>query len=80
MWNDQLASPGWIQHGKQCVFQLLRPGTQHEAMLLSPNLWPSDPSVNRAQHQMEAISQLLHQIPLDYQSTGKPSKGELIIS
>jgi hypothetical protein len=45
-------------------------GTWDEAMLLSPNSWPSDPSVAATSHQIGAAPQPLYQLPLGHQSFG----------
>ncbi|KAF1958782.1 hypothetical protein CC80DRAFT_591688 [Byssothecium circinans] len=44
-------------------------GTWHEAMLLSPNSWPLDPSLTGAGPQMETIPQPVDQVPLGHQSS-----------
>ncbi|EAT89057.1 hypothetical protein SNOG_03852 [Parastagonospora nodorum SN15] len=52
-------------------------GTWDEAMLLSPNSWPSNPSdlsTHGPQHQLDAISQPVHQPPVSHQSPGKGTR------
>lgn len=39
-------------------------------MLLSPNSWPSDHSINEAPHPPDAIAQPIYQLPLGHQSSG----------
>jgi hypothetical protein len=45
-------------------------GTWDEAMLLSPNSWPPDHSINGAPNQPEPVPQPIYQLPLGHQSSG----------
>jgi hypothetical protein len=47
----------------------LSAGTWDEAMLLSPNSWPSNSSVSGPSHQMEAIPQPIYHMSLGHQSS-----------
>lgn len=45
-------------------------GTWDEAMLLSPNSWPSDPSIAAATTHLDPVPQPIYQLPLGHQSVG----------
>jgi hypothetical protein len=58
--------------GSNAFFEFSGPlgaGTWDEAMLLSPNSWPSDPSVAGPSHQMETMPQSIYHMPLGHQSS-----------
>ncbi|CAO2649195.1 Nn.00g101440.m01.CDS01 [Neocucurbitaria sp. VM-36] len=50
----------------------LQMGTWDEAMLLSPNSWPSDPSIAAATSHLDPVPQPIYQLPLGHQSSGPP--------
>jgi hypothetical protein len=76
--NNQVFNPNLLplegfSMGGNAFFDLTGPlgvGTWDEAMLLSPNSWPSDPSITGATSQMEAVSHPIYQLPLGHQSSG----------
>lgn len=45
-------------------------GTWDEAMLLSPNSWPTDPTIAAATSHLDTVPQPIYQLPLDHQSSG----------
>ena len=45
-------------------------GTWDEAMLLSPNSWPTDPVIAAATSSLETVPQPIYQLPLGHQSSG----------
>jgi hypothetical protein len=66
IFNPNLLALDGFAMGSHAFFDFSGPlgaGTWDEAMLLSPNSWPSD-------HQMEGAQQPLYQLPLGHQSSG----------
>lgn len=45
-------------------------GAWDEAMLLSPNSWPTDPTIAAATSHLETVPQPIYQLPLGHQSSG----------
>jgi hypothetical protein len=45
-------------------------GAWDEAMLLSPNSWPTDPAIAAATSSLETVPQPIYQLPLGHQSSG----------
>jgi hypothetical protein len=73
VFNPNLLPLDGYAMGNNAFFDFSGPlgiGTWDEAMLLSPNSWPSDPSIAGNSHQFEAAPQSVYQIPLGRQSTG----------
>lgn len=71
--NPNLATLDGFGLGSSNFFDFSGPlgmGTWDEAMLLSPNSWPADPSVTAATTQMETVPQPIYQLPLGHQSSG----------
>jgi hypothetical protein len=45
-------------------------GAWDEAMLLSPNSWPADPTIAAATSHLDTVPQPIYQLPLGHQSSG----------
>lgn len=45
-------------------------GAWDEAMLLSPNSWPTDPTIAAATSHFDTVPQPIYQLPLGHQSSG----------
>jgi hypothetical protein len=45
-------------------------GAWDEAMLLSPNSWPTDPTITAATSHLDTVPQPIYQLPLGHQSSG----------
>lgn len=45
-------------------------GTWDEAMLLSPNSWPADPTIAATTSHLQTVPQQIYQLPLGHQSSG----------
>jgi hypothetical protein len=73
VFNPNLLALDGFAMGSPAFFDFSGPlgaGTWDEAMLLSPNSWPSDHSITGAAHQIEGAPQPLYQLPLGHQSSG----------
>lgn len=46
-------------------------GTWDEAMLLSPNSWPTDPAIAAATSHLATVPQPIYQLPLGHHSSGQ---------
>jgi hypothetical protein len=72
IFNPNLLALDGFAMGSHAFFDFSGPlgaGTWDEAMLLSPNSWPSDHSMTGTAHQMEGVPQPLYQLPLGHQSS-----------
>jgi hypothetical protein len=70
--NPNLLAFDGFAMGSNALFDFSGPlgaGTWDEAMLLSPNSWPSDHSIAGTSHQIEGAPQPLYQLPLGHQSS-----------
>ncbi|KAH8726228.1 fungal-specific transcription factor domain-containing protein [Phaeosphaeriaceae sp. PMI808] len=73
VFNPSISSLDSLGMGSNTFFDFSGPlsiGTWDEAMLLSPNSWPSDPSIPGNISQMEVVPQPIYQLPLGHQSSG----------
>ncbi|KAH7072715.1 fungal-specific transcription factor domain-containing protein [Paraphoma chrysanthemicola] len=68
--NPNLLPLDGFSMGSNSFFDFSGPlgiGTWDEAMLLSPNSWPTDPNITGATH-MDVVPQPIYQLPLGHQS------------
>jgi hypothetical protein len=71
--NPNLSTIDGFGMGGNAFFDFSNPlsvGTWDEAMLLSPNSWPSDPSTIGPASQVDILPQPIFQLPLGHQSAG----------
>lgn len=71
--NPNLLPLDGFSMGTNAFFDFSGPlgiGTWDEAMLLSPNSWPTDPTITSATSQMDVVPQPIYQLPLGHRSSG----------
>ena len=73
VYNSNVTPVGGFGMNSNAFFDFSGPlgfGTWDEAMLLSPNSWPTDPTIAAATSHFDTIPQPIYQLPLGHQSSG----------